>query len=86
LNNIDRQANIKITELQDTSRDDYLSLSTPLVRYLDVFEPQRPLTVAPPLRVLAMAAGPRGLESLDVEHEQNRLDQAPTAHDRHDAT
>ena len=56
--------------LYDPGRDDYLSLSTPLVRHLDVFEPQRPLTVAAPLRILAMAASPRGLESLDVEHER----------------
>jgi len=62
--------------LYDPGRDDYMSLSTPLVRYLDVFEPHRPLTVVPPLRVLAMAAGPEGLESLDVKHEHRRLIQA----------
>jgi hypothetical protein len=59
--------------LFDPYRDDYLSLSTPMVRYLDVFEPRRPLTVTPPLRVLVMTAQPAGLIPLDVEHEKQRL-------------
>jgi WD40 repeat protein len=62
--------------LYDPTRDDYLSLSTPLVRYLDVFEPRRPLTVAPPLRILAMVARPDELDSLDVEDERRRLTEA----------
>jgi CHAT domain-containing protein len=62
--------------LYDSSRDDYLSLSSPVVRSLDVFEPLRPLTVAPPLQVLAMAAEPAGLAPLDVQHERLLLTEA----------
>ena len=62
--------------LYDSGRDDYLCLSTPLVRYLDVPEPRRPLTVAPPLQILAMAARPHDLEPLNTEHEQRRLTEA----------
>src|ERR1022692_2855521 len=59
--------------LYDPGRDEYLSLSTPLVRYLEVLEPLRPLTVAAPIRVLGMVARPGDLSSLDVEHEKRRL-------------
>jgi hypothetical protein len=62
--------------LYDPSRDDYLCLSTPLVRYLDVLEPRRPLTVVPPLRILGMVARPADLDSLNVDHEQRWLRQA----------
>jgi len=62
--------------LYDPTRDDYLALSTPLVRYVEVFEPLRALTVKPPLRILAMIARPEGLDILDVEHEQQRLTEA----------
>jgi hypothetical protein len=62
--------------LYDTSRDDYLCLSTPLVRYLDVREPRRPLMVTPPLRILGMVARPGELEALNVDHEKRRLEQA----------
>jgi hypothetical protein len=44
--------------LYDTRRDDYLSLSNPLVRYPEVLEPIRPLAVSPPLRILGMVARP----------------------------
>ena len=62
--------------LYDPGRDDYLCLSTPLVRYLDVPEPRRPLTVTPPLQILAMAARPHDLDPLNTEHEQRRLTEA----------
>jgi CHAT domain/WD domain, G-beta repeat len=62
--------------LYDPTRDDYLALSTPLVRYVEVFEPVRVLSVEPPLRILAMIARPEGLDVLDVEHEQRRLTEA----------
>jgi hypothetical protein len=42
---------------------------TPVVRYLDVTNPPRPLTVHGPLRVLAIIASPHGLPQLDVERE-----------------
>jgi hypothetical protein len=59
--------------LYDRRRDDYLSLSGPLVRYPDVLEPIRPLAVAPPLRVLAMVARPSDRSQLDVELEKQWL-------------
>jgi hypothetical protein len=43
--------------LYDARRDDYLSLSMPLVRYPETLDPVRPLRVAPPLRILGMVAG-----------------------------
>jgi CHAT domain-containing protein len=62
--------------LYDSTRDDYLCLGAPLVRYLDVLEPRRPLTVNPPLRILAMVARPDELDALDVNHERRRLTEA----------
>jgi hypothetical protein len=42
---------------------------TPVVRYLDVTNPPRPLTVRGPLRILVVIASPDGLPRLDVERE-----------------
>lgn len=62
--------------LYDQGRDEYLSLTVPVVRYLEVLEPLRPLVATAPLRVLAMVARPGDLTALDVEHERRRLEQA----------
>ncbi|WP_030611896.1 CHAT domain-containing protein [Streptomyces sclerotialus] len=62
--------------LYDTRRDDYLSLSMPLVRYPEILETARPLRVAPPLRILGMSARPAGLDRLDVAAEKARLQRA----------
>ena len=64
--------------LHDPRSDDYLSLAsdTPLVRYLPVAQPLRPLTVTPPLRILGMVASPRGYEPLNVALEQQRVERA----------
>jgi hypothetical protein len=62
--------------LYDPGRDDYLCLSTPLVRYVDVLEPRRPLAVTGPLRILGMVARPGELDTLNADHEQRRLRQA----------
>jgi len=62
--------------LYDPGRQDYLSLSLPLVRYPQVLDPRRPLPVAPPLRILAMAARPGDRDPLQVEDEQRRLARA----------
>jgi hypothetical protein len=59
--------------LYDTRRDDYLSLSNPLVRYPEVLEPIRPLAVSPPLRILGMVARPSDRSQLDVELEKQWL-------------
>ena len=53
-----------------------LSKETPIVRFLDLPEPVRPLAVKPPLRVLAMVASPSDLPALDVEQEWARLHDA----------
>jgi hypothetical protein len=59
--------------LYDPRRDDYLSLSTSLVRYSEVMEPARTLSVTPPLRILGMIASPADLDPLDAEQERVRL-------------
>jgi hypothetical protein len=50
-----------------------LSGDTPIVRYLDISEPIRPLAVKPPLRILVMIANPQGYAELDVTREWERL-------------
>lgn len=45
--------------MYDPGLDDYLCLSSSLVRYLDVLEPRRPIALTPPLRILCMAARPQ---------------------------
>ncbi len=64
--------------LHDTRRDEYLALSrtTPIVRHVELAEPQRPLIVTRPLRVLAMVASPSDLPALDVAQERARIDSA----------
>ena len=46
---------------------------TPLVRYLEVPQPPRPLTVEGPLRVLVVLSSPTDLPELDVEAEWRRM-------------
>jgi len=53
----------------------YLCRRSAMVRYVDAPEPVRPLTVAPPLRVLGMTALPGDLAALDADTEQRRLQQ-----------
>jgi hypothetical protein len=62
--------------LYDQRRDDYLSLSMPLVRYPEILEPVRPLRVTRPLRILGMVARPIGYDALDVEGEKAHLNRA----------
>jgi hypothetical protein len=62
--------------LYDPTAEDYLCLSIPLVRYMDIPRPRQPLTVDPPLRILAMVARPEELDRLDVDQELRRLTQA----------
>jgi hypothetical protein len=62
--------------LYDARRDDYLSLSMPLVRYTEVLEPVRPLMVTSPLRILGMSSRPGSLDQLDVEAERAHLQHA----------
>jgi hypothetical protein len=53
-----------------------LSVETPIVRYLDLPEPIRPLTTTPPLRVLVMISSPHDYPQLDVEQEWKKLTDA----------
>jgi CHAT domain len=46
---------------------------TPVVRYLDVNHPPRPLAVQGPLRILAVISSPHDLPPLDVEHEWSKI-------------
>jgi formylglycine-generating enzyme required for sulfatase activity len=64
--------------LYDQRFDHYLALSqrTPLLRYLQLPRPLRPLTVTPPLRLLAMVANPNDLPPLNVAAEKERIEQA----------
>jgi len=59
--------------LFDPSRDDYLGLTAPLVRYLQVLAPRQPLRVPAPLRILGMVARPDDQQALDAADEQQRL-------------
>ena len=64
--------------LYDQRYDAYLALSqrTPLLRYLELPRPLRPLTVTPPLRILGMVANPADQAQLDVAVEKERVEQA----------
>lgn len=67
--------------LYDPQAAEFLCLSrrTPLVRYLPVPQPNQPLQIAPPLRILALSASPAGLPALDIAQEQRALSAALTA-------
>ncbi len=56
-----------------------LSPETPIVRYLDLPEPVRPLLITLPLRVLVMISSPTDYPSLDVERESTKLSDALAA-------
>jgi tetratricopeptide (TPR) repeat protein len=59
--------------LFDRGEDDYLCLSTPVIRWPRVPHPVSRQRVEPPLRVLAMAAGPLDQQALAVDDEHDRL-------------
>jgi Tol biopolymer transport system component len=62
--------------LFDPGQQDYLSLTLPLVRHLQVLAPRQPLRVVAPLRILGMVALPGDQHALNVEAEQQRLQDA----------
>jgi tetratricopeptide (TPR) repeat protein len=64
--------------LYDQDRNRFLALSkhTPLVRYLELPDPPRPLSVTTPLRVLVMIASPTDYDRLNVEREWSKLQEA----------
>ena len=64
--------------LCDPRTDAYLALShhTPIVRYLELPRPARPLTASLPLRVLAVIANPADMGTLDTGRERERIEGA----------
>lgn len=64
--------------LYDEREDEYLALarSTPVIRYLELPQPLKPLTVTPPLRILGMIASPTDQDPLDTGRERKRLEDA----------
>ena len=66
--------------LHDARNAEYVCLSrnTPVVRYLELRQPIRPLRVTPPLRILGMIANPQdpNLDPLNVDVEKQRVERA----------
>ncbi|MBC7250860.1 MAG: CHAT domain-containing protein [Anaerolineae bacterium] len=64
--------------LYDAGEDCFLAISPemPLVRYVPMPHPSRPITVSPPLRVLVVISHPRDTLPLDVEQEKSIIEQA----------
>src|SRR5438093_2858563 len=64
--------------LYDEREGEYLALArgTPVIRYLELPQPIKPLTVTPPLQILGMIASPRDQDALDTERERKRLETA----------
>lgn len=64
--------------LYDSHQADYINLSsnTPVVRYLELSQSIRPLSLDPPLHILGMIANPNDLAPLDVEREKQRMEEA----------
>ena len=69
--------------LFDPHADVYLCRKEPLVRHVSAPYSPPALAVEPPLRILAMAASPRGLPLLDVPAERARLEEALRGHVDH---
>ena len=62
--------------LFDPETDTYVCRQEPLVRHVSAPYTPDPLEVRLPLRILGLVASPRGLPSLDVDTEIERLEQA----------
>ncbi len=64
--------------LYDADQGEYVCLTgeTPIVRYLELPRPPRPLPVQLPLRVLGMVANPQDLQPLDAARERQRMARA----------
>ncbi len=64
--------------LYDVSLGEYICLSrnTPIVRYLELPQPPRPVTITPPLSLLGMASSPKDLPELDLAREKQRVEAA----------
>lgn len=64
--------------LYDASLNQFLnhSIETPLVRFLDLPSPPRPLALEPPLNILVMVSLPKDAEELDADQEWKNLNSA----------
>jgi outer membrane protein assembly factor BamB len=64
--------------LYDDREGEYLALArgTPVIRYLELAQPIKPLTVTPPLHILGMIASPKDQDALDTARERKRLEAA----------
>lgn len=60
----------------DSETETYICRREQLVRHVAAPYTPEPLEVVPPLRVLGLVASPRGLPTLDVSAEQQRLSEA----------
>ena len=71
-------ANMPWEFMYDASLSRFLTLSieTPVVRYLDVPRDIQPLTIRPPLQILAVISSPRDFPSLNVGREWDNLQEA----------
>ncbi|MDQ2714360.1 MAG: CHAT domain-containing protein [Chloroflexota bacterium] len=71
-------ANLPWEFMYDANQNEFVCLSryTPITRYLELSQPIIPLTVNPPLRILAMIASPDDYVQLDIEREKNILQKA----------
>ncbi len=75
LNSVPEIATLPWEYLYDAEFDEFIALSsdTPVVRYIDLDAPVRPLRVTAPLRVLVMIASPRDMAPLDTDGEWQKL-------------
>ena len=77
LNDVPELADLPWEYLYNPVLERFLSfVKHPYLRYLELPDPVRPLTVKPPLRILVMIASPAGLPQLDTEHEWATLKDA----------
>jgi hypothetical protein len=71
-------ANLPWEYLYQHKKKAFLAFSreTPVVRYFDLPETEKPLAVKPPLRVLVMLSNPSDVECLEIEQEWQKLKEA----------
>lgn len=75
LNNVPELTGLPWELLYDPAASRFLNLSieTPLVRYLELPNPARPLAIQPPLKILTLISIPKDAPLIDVEREWNNL-------------
>lgn len=78
LNEVPELALLPWEYLYDPERDQFFALldQVSLMRYMEISEPEAPLRVELPLRILVMVSKPKDANPLAVEQEWDRLQQA----------